>query len=300
MFLGTSKEPLALHSYTPVVNVHQYPVGHALGEILLGHGGALVRQTGDDAGGGQQFLQSLRPDGVRQDGHLPDNAAEEIGESIRTGAVLEGLVGAVQLGNGLLQQGGPEAIRGLWLHEGQSTIDGGQSIVDQNLHPLAAPPQPEAKDSVGTGQGLIGGHHPVEQIPQGAEQPQAGDQPAITHFTRHHIEFGRLVEEHRWRYRYRYRSGYSSRAIVGQIHDTFPLEGERRRLVIEDGRLNSGEIGVFPQHVLRPAIAQYALVFGCHYLGVCIVFTSLPIPIPISIPLPSTALEILIPILIFS
>ena len=67
----------------------------------------------------------------------------EIYHGLASGASLEGLVGAVHLGVGLLHQRRPELVRRLGVHEHEFAEAGGEVVVDHNVHPLAVLPESE-------------------------------------------------------------------------------------------------------------------------------------------------------------
>ena len=51
------------------------------------------------------------------------------------------------LGVGLLQQGAPEFVLGLGVHEDELPISCRQKIVDDDVNPLSVPPEPEVENS---------------------------------------------------------------------------------------------------------------------------------------------------------
>ena len=80
-------------------------------------------------------------------GEALNDSASEVLEGFRGESAVEGLVAAVQLGVGLLQQGRPElgGVRGVKVDE--TTLVRGQPIVHQNLNPVSKMPEsePEAR-----------------------------------------------------------------------------------------------------------------------------------------------------------
>ena len=83
----------------------------------------------------------------------------------------------------LFEEGGPQLTLVLAAHEDELPLDGGEAVVDADLLPLAAPPQPEAEDArvaVLRLERLVGRHHAVQQPLGQTEAPQARSQPPVT------------------------------------------------------------------------------------------------------------------------
>ena len=84
---------------------------------------------------------------------------------------------------GLFEERGPQLTVVLAAHEDELPLDGGEAVVDADLLPLAAPPQPEAEDArvaVLRLERLVGRHHAVQQPLGQPQAPQARSQPPVT------------------------------------------------------------------------------------------------------------------------
>lgn len=84
------------------------------------------------------------------------------------------------LGVGLFEEAWPELICEGGLQKGEPAMDGGQSVVDQHLGPLAAPPKTEAKHAPVLVKALVGWHHSVEETFAQVQNAQTGHQPPVT------------------------------------------------------------------------------------------------------------------------
>ena len=83
---------------------------------------------------------------------------------------------------GLFEESWPQLTLVLAAHEDELVLDCGEAVVDADLLPLAAPPQPEAEDARVAVLGLerlVGGHHAVQQSLGQPEAPQARGQPSV-------------------------------------------------------------------------------------------------------------------------
>ena len=83
----------------------------------------------------------------------------------------------------LFEERGPQLTLVLAAHEDELSLDGGEAVVDADLLPLAAPPQPEAEDArvaVLRLERLVGRHHAVQQPLGQPQAPQARRQPPVT------------------------------------------------------------------------------------------------------------------------
>jgi len=84
------------------------------------------------------------------------------------------------LGVGLFKESRPELVGEGGLQEGESSMDGGQTVIDQHLGPLAAPPKTEAKHAPVLVKALVRGHHSVEETFAQVQHAQTGHQPPVT------------------------------------------------------------------------------------------------------------------------
>ena len=84
------------------------------------------------------------------EGEALNNSASEVLEGFRGEAAVERLVASVELGIGLLQQGGPELGRVGGVEVDEPALVRRQPVVHQNLNPVSEMPEsePEARASL--------------------------------------------------------------------------------------------------------------------------------------------------------
>merc|ERR1740128_1347898 len=88
-------------------------------------------------------------------------AASEVHHGLQGGAALEGLVGPVELGVGLLEQRAPHLVLTVRLHEDKVAVPGGQVVINNHVHPLAVLPELEMEDAgILLGEALVQRDHP--------------------------------------------------------------------------------------------------------------------------------------------
>ena len=69
------------------------------------------------------------------------------------------------------------------LQKRKPSVNSGQTVVDEDLHPFTAPPQPKSENAcvlVGGREGLVRRYNPVEEALAEVEYAKAGHQPAVT------------------------------------------------------------------------------------------------------------------------
>lgn len=87
------------------------------------------------------------------------------------------------LGVGLFQERAPELVLLGRVHEDQLVIVGGQAVVNDDVHPLPILPELEVEDptvSLTGREGLVTGHHTVQQVLVTAQAGHGSQQPAVT------------------------------------------------------------------------------------------------------------------------
>ena len=81
------------------------------------------------------------------EGEALNNSASEVLEGFRGEAAVERLVASVELGIGLLQQGGPELGRVGGVEVDEPALVRRQPVVHQNLNPVSEMPESESEEA---------------------------------------------------------------------------------------------------------------------------------------------------------
>ena len=133
---------------------------------------------------------------LRQVDHLRD-AAREVHRGLDGQPALDGLVGAVQLGVGLLQQGAPELVL---LHRPQVdelAVPRGELVVHDDLDPLAEAPEAELEDArVAAVEVLVVRDDLLEAGGRLDEVGEGGEEPAVADLALVDVEAVGLAHEH--------------------------------------------------------------------------------------------------------
>lgn len=82
---------------------------------------------------------------------------------------------------GLLKKSGPKLVAVGGVHEDELAVAGGQTIVNDDLHPLTEMPKVETEDTtVVVGEALVRGYHLLQEVIVERKIRYCSQQPAVT------------------------------------------------------------------------------------------------------------------------